>query len=97
MVLAGGILFVAGPPNVVDEEEIFSHPDNPEVRAKALRQRAILGGTEGGLLLAVAANDGKKVAEYRLDSPPVWDGMAAARGRLYLALRSGRVVCLSGK
>jgi len=33
------------------------------------------------------------MAEYKLDSLPVWDGMAAANGRLYLATKSGKVLC----
>ncbi len=51
-------------------------------------------GRNGGLLWAVSKGDGKKRAEYELDSPPVWDGMAAAKGRLYVATTDGAVVCL---
>jgi len=50
----------------------------------------------GGLLWVVAASGGKKLAECKLESPPVFDGMVAARGRLYLALTSGRLICLGG-
>jgi len=28
---------------------------------------------------------------------PVWDGMAAANGQLYLAMKNGRVLCLAKK
>ncbi|MFH1265044.1 MAG: PQQ-binding-like beta-propeller repeat protein, partial [Planctomycetota bacterium] len=42
-------------------------------------------GLGGGLLWAASARDGKKRAEFQLDAPPVWDGMAAARGRLYVS------------
>ena len=45
-------------------------------------------------LLALAASDGRELARYPLDAPPVFDGLAAARGRLYAALENGRVVCL---
>jgi len=41
--------------------------------------------------------DGEKLAECRLDAPPVFDGMASAGGRLYLALQNGRVVCMAPK
>ena len=41
------------------------------------------------------AADGKTLSERELPSPPVFDGMAAARGRLYLATRSGQVICLA--
>jgi outer membrane protein assembly factor BamB len=81
MVLAGQTLFVAGPPDVVD-------PDDP---------LGAFQGRKGGKLAAFSAPDGKKLAEYDLDAPPAWDGMAAARGRLYLSTADGRVVCLGGR
>jgi hypothetical protein len=46
------------------------------------------------LLAAFAAADGTPIAEFELPAPPVWDGMAAANGRLYLTLSNGTVVCL---
>jgi len=33
------------------------------------------------MLRAVSVSDGTKLAEYRLDSPPVFDGMIAAGAR----------------
>jgi hypothetical protein len=96
MVLAGRTLFVAGPQDVVDEEYAFDKPDEPAVRAALAEQDVILENRKGALLLAVSAADGQKVAEYALDSIPVWDGMAAANGRLYLSLKSGQVLCMTG-
>jgi hypothetical protein len=37
------------------------------------------------------------LAKYRLDSAPVFDGMAAANGRLYLSLENGQVLCMAGQ
>jgi len=37
------------------------------------------------------------LAQYKLDSAPVFDGMAAANGRLYLSLENGRVLCMEGQ
>jgi len=51
----------------------------------------------GGLLWVMAADGGAKLAEYRLAAPPVWDGMAATTGRLYIALMNGQVVCFKGE
>ncbi len=48
----------------------------------------------GGLLQTFAAGDGSKVSECKLPSPPVWDGMAVANGRLFIALQNGRILCL---
>jgi len=80
MVRAGETLFAAGSPDVVD-------PADPH---------AAWEGRKGGVLAAFAAGDGKKLAEYKLPSPPVWDGMAAAGGRLYLATIDGKVTCFAG-
>ena len=46
-----------------------------------------------GLLWAVSAGDGKKLAEHTLDAPPVWDGMAAANKAIYFATTAGTVEC----
>ena len=93
--LADESLFIAGPPVVVDEEEAFDHPNDPAIQAKLEKQSAALRGHGGALLMALSATDGAKLAEYRLDSPPAWDGMAAANGRLYLATADGNVLCLA--
>ena len=77
MVLAGDVLFLAGPPDVVPK-------DNPY---------AALDGRVGALLWAVSAADGKTLSEAKLACPPVFDGMAAAGGRLYVATVDGRVLC----
>ncbi|MHC4308502.1 MAG: outer membrane protein assembly factor BamB family protein [Planctomycetota bacterium] len=51
----------------------------------------------GSLLLAISADDGAELTRYPLDSSPVFDGMAAANGRLYLSLENGRLLCMAGK
>jgi hypothetical protein len=48
-------------------------------------------------LCAVSAADGKTLAQYHLDSLPVFDGLAAAQGRLYLTLQDGRLLCLGDR
>lgn len=50
-------------------------------------------GVTGGLVVHVGCADGGKRAEYELDSPPVFDGMAAANGRLYLVNNNGKIIC----
>ena len=93
--LAGNSLFIAGPPIVVDEEEAFDHPYDPAIKAKLQRQSAALDGHAGALLWALSASDGTKLAEYKLDSPPAWDSMAAANRRLYLSTTDGKVLCFA--
>ena len=90
-------LFVAGPPDIIDEEEVFSRPDAGGLGEKLREQTAALEGRKGALLWVVSASDGKKLAQYNLESVPVWDGMAAANGRLYLSMKNGRVLCFGGR
>ncbi len=77
MVVAGQTLFVAGPPDVLD-------PRDP---------LGAFEGRKGGMMWALSTKDGSKLGEYRLTSPPVFDGLVAARGRLYLCTRDGRLLC----
>jgi hypothetical protein len=97
MVLADKTLFVAGPPDIVDEEDNFFILDDEEVLDALAEQSELLKGKEGGLMWAVSADNGKKLAEYRLDSLPVWDGLVASGGRLYMTTMTGEVACFSGK
>ena len=59
-----------------------------------LNSEAALDGEASGRLLAVSRRDGAILAEMILPSTPVWDGLAAARGKLYLSTRNGQVLCL---
>lgn len=56
-----------------------------------------MAGGRGGMLWALSLSDGEKLAEYKLDAPPVFDGMIAAGKRLYVSDTSGRVLCLAGR
>ncbi|MHC4405485.1 MAG: outer membrane protein assembly factor BamB family protein, partial [Planctomycetota bacterium] len=46
------------------------------------------------LLMACAAADGRPLAQLTIEAQPVFDGMAAAGGRLYLSTTDGRLTCL---
>ncbi|MFW6164402.1 MAG: PQQ-binding-like beta-propeller repeat protein, partial [Planctomycetota bacterium] len=96
MVKAGDMLFVAGPPDVVDQRRSFRLPDDPKMQAALRRQRQAWEGKLGARLWAVSAADGQPQGRWKLDALPVFDGMAAAGGRLYLAAADGRVLCLAG-
>jgi hypothetical protein len=104
MVVGNETLFIAGPKDVVDEEQAFSvrspkdnNPNDGEIEGKLAEQSAALEGSKGGCLLVLSASDGQKIAEYELESPPVWDGMAAANNRLYFANKHGKILCFAGK
>ena len=99
MVKAGDTLFIAGPPDLIDEEESFQRlmSRDPRIAEKLAEQDAALSGKLGGLLRAISARDGSTLAEYKLDALPAWDGMAAATGRLYLSTTANEVVCFSAR
>ncbi|NQT86107.1 PQQ-binding-like beta-propeller repeat protein [bacterium] len=99
MLLAAGTLFVAGPPDVLVKAPTDNdHPYAIAASTEELEaQEASFSGGSGGTLLAVSASDGKTLSALKLDAPPVWDGMAAAHGRLYMATTDGSVVCLGAK
>jgi hypothetical protein len=81
MVCAGERLFLTGPPEGDD----------------GVRGLAGLDGSRGAVLYAVSARDGVTLADYDLESLPVFDGMIAANGRLYLATKEGKVLCYAGR
>jgi hypothetical protein len=49
------------------------------------------------VLQVISTADGKTLRQYPLEAEPVFDGMAAAYGRLYLAMKDGKILCMAGK
>lgn len=88
-------VLVAGPPDLMDEEATFADltEGDPEVRRLLAEQDAALEGKKGAILRAVSAEDGTTIREFALPSPPAWDGMAAAGGRIFVATVDGKVMC----
>ncbi|MHC4742505.1 MAG: PQQ-binding-like beta-propeller repeat protein [Planctomycetota bacterium] len=76
---AADAVFVAGAPDIID-------PEDPH---------GAWEGRKGGLLAAFDAEDGEKIAEYKLPALPVWDGMAAASGKLFISTNNGRILSMS--
>ena len=97
MVLADKTLFIAGPPDLVDEEKVTRALIAPDTRKALAEQRDALDGKKGALLWAVSASDGKRLAEQNLAAMPVFDGMIAAAGRIYYTTTDGRIIALGGK
>ena len=56
-----------------------------------------LRNPKDALLLTYSATDGKKMGEVKLAAFPVFDGMAAAGGRLYVSCQDGTLRCLGKK
>jgi hypothetical protein len=80
MVAAGDRLFLGGPEDILSSED----------------PAAALAGDLGGRLIAMSLDEGELVSELPLTSPPVFDGLIAAAGWLYLATTDGHVVALAG-
>ena len=98
MTLADKSLFIAGPPDVADETQMFGFLPgaDDDINQSLQEQEAAWFGKKGGILWAVSATDGSKLAEYQLKSYPVFDGMSAAGGDLYLSQIDGTVVKYEG-
>jgi hypothetical protein len=89
MLLAGDVLFVAG--NPLKDLLAYNHNDRVE---EAQSYVASYKGELGGVMWALSKADGSKLAEYSFGAPLVWDGLAAANRKLYLATEDGKVTCL---
>jgi len=99
MVLGKNALLIAGPPDVADETKMLGYRPglDDEANSQLNAQNDAWLGKRGGILRAVSLQDGTTLAESRIDSIPVFDGMAVARGKVFLSLRNGRLACLAGK
>jgi hypothetical protein len=99
MALADNMLFLAGPPDIkiIDEPEIYKRAAQPEFQKKLAHQSRVLSGDEGAILWVVDKRDGKRLAEYRLEHMPVFDGMAVAKQSVFLSTADGCLVCMIGK
>jgi hypothetical protein len=82
LVLGPDVLLVAGPVMQLESEE--------------LAEPAFRSGYPARLV-AFRPTDGAELAGVDLDDQPVFDGMVAAHGCIYLSLINGSVVCYSGK
>lgn len=84
MIKAGDTLCIAGTPIKFADNSWKNYVESYEQQA-------------GGILWLASAKDGAKIAEYKLDAAPQWDGMAAVDGRLFISMQDGSIRCLSGK
>jgi len=79
-VSAPNVLFAAGTPDIVDPEDPW----------------AALEGRRGGKLLVISKKDGSTLSSQPLPAPPVLDGLAAAHGQLFVVLKNGQLICMTG-
>ena len=80
MVLAGDTLLLAGRADEFAIELKTGRASGRDARSTVLR--------------AYAAKTGKRVSETALESAPVFDGLAAAYGDVFVSIENGKLVCL---
>lgn len=87
MVLTRDKLIVAGPPDLRKKKaEILAYENNAESLASFKGQR--------GVFMQVRNTTyGQIIANYKLDAMPVFDGMSAAQGKIFISLKNGAVQC----
>lgn len=87
MVKVGDRLIVAGPPDLGKKDaNILQFSNEPEALAGFM-------GKKGVFLRVISATDGRNISECKLDALPVFDGISAANGRIYISLKDGTIEC----
>jgi len=81
MLLAGERLYLAGPPDLAEDAGAYE----------------AMIGKRGAIFRVASTADGSTLAEFAMDDVPVFDGLIAAGGRLYMATMNGTLVCLGKK
>jgi len=99
MVLGANKLAIAGPPDLADETKMLGVlPGADDENNRQLKAQAeAWEGKRGGLLRVVSRQTGEKLGQCKLDSVPLFDGMSAADGKLFIVTMDGKVVCIGGK
>jgi hypothetical protein len=93
MVASPNCLFVAGPTDILNEDEAVKQMDDEAVMEQLAEQDEAMLGKKGGVLQAVSTQDGTTLGTLSLTTIPVWDGLAAGGGNLYLSGVDGTVRC----
>jgi outer membrane protein assembly factor BamB len=80
-------------------------PDTGQIEALIITRDALFAAgprdrlnrkQKGGVLLSVSKTQGRSLGEIPLPAPAVFDGLAAAYGRLYVATEDGKLLCFEG-
>ena len=98
MVSAKNLLFIAGPKDVSNEGQLSYQNALEEYgrfKAHLAQQDEIWESAQQGAVHAITKRDGRTVAKFNMDGLPVFDGMIAANGCLYVAMQDGRILCLA--
>lgn len=95
MALAGKTVLVSGAPDTIDEEYAFERlaAKDPAILKELKEQDEALDGKRGAKMWAVNVETGEQSAGLELTSPPVWDGITVAQGRVYVSTMDGKLQC----
>ena len=77
LLIGANNIYTSGVRDQVDENDPWAHYD----------------GRKGGMLAIHSKSDGKLIKEIALESPPVFDGLAAAGNKLFISCKDGSVLC----
>jgi len=85
--MAGDRLVVAGPPDAGKKSGGLLAYDNEKEALASFR------GEKGVYMRVINLADGKTLSEQRLGTMPVFDGISAAQGKVFIALKNGELQC----
>jgi len=88
MIQTPGQMVLAGIPDLAKRNSNELAFDNAD------EVQAAYSGSKGGIIRFVNTTDGTQTGEIKLGTRPVFDGLAAAHGKLFIALKDGRLQCL---
>ena len=88
MIQTPGQMVLAGIPDLAKRNSNELAFDNAD------EVQAAYSGSKGGIIRFVNTTDGTQTEEIKLGTRPVFDGLAAAHGKLFIALKDGRLQCL---
>jgi len=93
MILAGSSVIVAGRRDPAYPEKIRKSRGSRSKTMLIAQLPEELKNPKGALLLTYSAVNGKKTSEVKLGSPPVFDGLAASGGRVFVSCQDGKLRC----
>ncbi|MBF0196940.1 MAG: PQQ-binding-like beta-propeller repeat protein [Planctomycetes bacterium] len=101
MVKAGDLVYVAGPEDITnefkEETSLRQDPNKQDSLDRLKKQSDLYSGSQGSLLWAISAKDGKVQEKMTLDILPVFDGMISAGGKIYFSSVNGEIMCMGGE
>lgn len=81
LLLANERLYLVGPPDLPPEQGAYE----------------AMIGKRGAWFRVVSTENGETLGEFEMDDVPVFDGLIAAGGRLYMTTLSGTLICLGSE